>query len=209
MRSCGSALLVGATVVLTVVAGFGVATIVGSAAASSPSATTTQTVTFTEKGLPSGAKWWTYIPGIWPNVTSNTTTLTVSEPTGKYQFVAVSPANWSYAGNYQPIAGHFTVGKKPVSVNLTFKWKVNKGRLTIYEQGLPAKSGWCITITNLSATYCGKAGRDIHFVILGGVYDYALSTTAPGYVPYYGAPPREYFGPGVVYAVTFVKSGSD
>jgi len=189
----------GVAAVLTVLVGFSVASAVGSAAASSPSTTPAVTVTFTEKGLPSGTEWWVNVQGNTTNTTSTASTLTISEPAGKYVFTVGSAAAY-----YEAKGGSFKVGKKALSVKVSFK--VPKGKTTVYEEGLPAKSKWCIDVTNVTGPFCATAGAKIHFTIAAGVYNYTLTTTAVGYSGPYGVTAREYMGPGVLFSVAFINT---
>lgn len=170
MRSSGWIALVGIGAALTMVAGVGAAALVGPAA--TPSTATTETVTFTEKGLPSGTEWWLNVTG-GASTSSTTTTLSFSEPAGKYTYT-VATANKDYLAK----GGSFKVGTKAVSKKVKFKLETFK--VTVTETGLPVKTKWCFDLTGVK-DYCTKSGGSVHFTDSNGTYAYTLTTTASGY----------------------------
>jgi YVTN family beta-propeller protein len=143
----------------------------------------TYSVTFTEKGLPSGTTWNVILGSSLR--TSKTTTITFSEPNSSYPYVVASTAG--YGPN--PSNGTLTVSGAPVSVLVTYSTIFG---IEFEESTLPTGTNWSLTLTGNSnnvilvsplsgnsLTRWSDGAASIAFYVSQGNYSY--STSVSGY----------------------------
>jgi hypothetical protein len=167
----------------------------------------TNTVTFTESGLPSGTTW--YANGSWGSLSATVsgvtgTSVSTELANGTYSY-SVASANRSWSA---PTPAPLVV-TGPESVGIPFS--LVSYLVTFTESGLPAGTNWSVTLGG--ATESGT-GSVIVFAEPNGTYAYTIgtvrnySTTSSGTTTVDGAP----VGVGVAFApvtylVTFHETG--
>jgi hypothetical protein len=111
------------------------------------STSVTCSVTFTERGLPSGTNWSVTLNGTERSSTSQT--ITFAEPNGTYAYLVRGP-NGTIATEWN---GTIDVRGTPISTALTFVSEFF--RLWLNETGLPAGSSWSAGIRE-NCTFCSQ-----------------------------------------------------
>jgi hypothetical protein len=170
-------------------------------------------VTFTEKGLPSGAAWYVNITNGTSSSPITSTSYNVSLANGTYDY-AVSTGDKEYAPS--PSAGSLEVNGTAVSESVVFVPFTYP--VTFSESGLPSGTEWYVNVTN--ATGVGLSFRSSTSTILfqepNGTYSYSIATgnkkfapsPYPGSFTVAGAHISEAVGfSSVTYTVTFSESG--
>ncbi len=168
------------------------------------------TVTFTERGLPSGTEWWVNVTGQ-PSQSSRTTAISVGLPNGTYVYVVATTDK-----SYQSSAGAFTVRGAVASESVTFSLVTYA--VTFTETGLPSGTTWYVNGTawgSLSATVADTLGTSVSVNLTNGTYSFTVAsanrTWAPAYTSLFvvdGGPVAvPVTSTEVTYAVTFTESG--
>ncbi|MEM3846835.1 MAG: hypothetical protein QXU98_14155, partial [Candidatus Parvarchaeota archaeon] len=132
-------------------------------------------ITFTETGLPSGAKWYVILSN-GQSFSSTTSTISFFEPIGTYSYTIVTADKMYRPSSY---SGSFTVNDAPVSENITFIGVTYT--VTFTETGLPSGTRWYVNIDNglsLSSTT-----SSIPFRGPKGPYSYTISAANKSYEP--------------------------
>ena len=143
----------------------------------------TYSVTFTESGLPSSAKWYVNVTGqSSQNSTSVSLTLSPNLPNGTYYY-GVASGNSKYAISQS--TGSFTVSGKSLTIALTFYGTSSLFTLTVQSQGLASKVYWSGYIQNLtSQTIYSISTKNFSqtFLLPNGTYSYTINDSL-GYAP--------------------------
>jgi len=136
-------------------------------------------VTFTERGLPTGTGWFVNLTG-GPSHGSETDMLIFPEPNGSYDY-SIGTANTSY----EATGGSFTVTGAPVSKSVTFG--LIKYTVTFTENGILAKTlakdGWTVELNGTQkhsfTTTIGFLGmpNGSYFLLVTGPLAYVSSAT--------------------------------
>lgn len=134
----------------------------------------TYTVTFTETGLPSGTNWSVSLGLVPTTRTSTTSTITLPEPNGTYDFTV-----WAVAGyTTSPSSGSVTVNGAAVTQAITFtSTVVTTYTVAFTETGLPSGTTWAVTLNG--TTQSASTGSMV-FTEPGGTYAYTIGSV-PGY----------------------------
>ena len=127
-------------------------------------------VVFTETGLPSGTEWFVVVQGA--PVSSNTTSLTLPEPNGTYQYAVRSTVPTVRAP-----PGEFVVQGANVTVPIVFAPVLFA--LSFEATGLPNGTTWWVNLTANQSTR--SDGSSANFLEINGTYSYQIS--GPGYAP--------------------------
>jgi hypothetical protein len=98
---------------------------------------TSQTVTFNETGLPSGASWTPAVFGF--GIPGTGTSISFSLPNGVYNWSVTTIAGYAT----QTWSGSFTVSGAAVSVSIAFAQFTYP--VTFFENGLPTGASWSVT----------------------------------------------------------------
>jgi len=172
----------------------------------------TYSVTFTESGLPSSTPWSVTLDGVLH--TSNTSTITVSEPNGTYPYV-VEPVS-GYTANQT--SGSVSVSGQPAARTIAFTPTSGPGHypVTFDESGLPEGTTWMVQLGTASNS---SSSESIGFFDPNGTYAYTVepvsgyaANPARGSVTVAGRSVSQDIsfssvpGPGQ-YVVTFEESG--
>jgi len=123
----------------------------------------TYTVTFTESGLPSGAKWNVTLNGV--ELSSSTSSILFSEPDGTYSYTVGIYQGYSTS----PYSSSVTVSGANVNVAITFTQV--KYSVTFTESGLPSGTSWSVT---LSGSTLSSTSSSIVFTEPNGAYSYSI-----------------------------------
>ena len=185
------------------------------AASEAISFTPTNTVAFTESGLPTGTNWQ-----VWLNSTGGGSNYHESGTMGSLQIQAVN-GSYTYAVGNVPgwhitvgsYTGSLTVNGGPESVSMTFS--AFTYAVTFTESGLPSGTIWSVTLSGLART---STTGSVTFTEPNGTYTYGIADV-PGWhqttLPYSGSvtvngaavsEPTLAFTQ-VTYAVTFTETG--
>ena len=172
----------------------------------------TQPVTFTEVGLPSGTAWAVNLSGGASHPGSAPGSISFNEPPGTYTYTIFSGnRSWAAPG------GSFSVVTSPVTVPVAFH-AVTYG-ISFSESGLPSGVNWSVTVNGTAQVLVTDGGTDaLSFAAeVNGTYAYAIgavpgwtegSLPSAGTLVVAGSPVSELlaYAPAT-YAVSFVESG--
>jgi hypothetical protein len=161
----------------------------------------TNTLTFTESGLPASTSWSVTVGGT--TLTSTTTSIGFSEPNGTYPYtVGVVPGYSTTQSSSVTVTG---------ATDVAVPFSVVEFSVTFTETGLPAGTSWSVTLNGATQS---ATTTSIVFEEPNGTYSYTVgvvqnyTTTQSGSVSVTGA------NTGVsvpftllTYPVTFVESG--
>jgi hypothetical protein len=164
----------------------------------------TYPVTFTESGLPSGTEWWVNATG-GGSSHSTTTTLSLSEPNGTYEY-SVATTDRAYAAP----GGSFTVAG--VAVPESVEFSLVTYAVTFTEEGLPAGTQWWVNLTGGSST--NSTTTTLSFSEPNGTYEYSVAASnkdfnsSTGTFTVHGAPlPVSVRFTESTFLVTFTETG--
>ena len=144
-------------------------------------------VSFTETGLPTGAKWFLNISGGY-SYTSSSANLSFLEPNGTYYY-SISTSNKSFKPSSQ-ITGIFVVNGTEISQPLVFLPVVYA--VTFSEYGLKSGTEWYVNMSN-GQSY-STTQSVLTFSEMNNTYHYTLAVVNKQYKP-------------VVYSSSFIVSG--
>jgi YVTN family beta-propeller protein len=130
----------------------------------------TYSVTFSEAGLPAGARWGVTLDSSEQNGTG--TNLTFSETSGNFSYAVHSPAGF-VAGTPQ---GTVTVTNRNVTVVVTFGVAVYS--VQFVEAGLPPRTNWSVTLDSVTRS---STNSTVQFLEENGSLPF-LVNAVPGYV---------------------------
>ncbi|MEM4066074.1 MAG: hypothetical protein QXV17_04340 [Candidatus Micrarchaeaceae archaeon] len=138
---------------------------------------TTQSITFTESGLPSGTIWYLNISGQSP-LSSTGTSITTSLPSGTYNYT-IATGNKIYKPS--PSSGSFTVNGAPGSLSISFA--LVEYEITVSESGLPA-GNWYFNVSTTSQDFTEPySTATLHFNETNGTYSFTVQTNDKEYSP--------------------------
>jgi YVTN family beta-propeller protein len=172
-------------------------------------------VTFTESGLPNGTVWSVTLnasSGGGSTVSSNTTSLSFSEPNGSYTYSITPISGWGQAT--LPYSGPLNVSGAAVT-EPTLAFTQVLYNVTFSQSGLPAGTPWSVT---LDGALESSVGGPIVFAETNGSFLYTISSVSGWHqstLPYTG--PLNVTGASVTeptlvftqvfYTVTFSQTG--
>ena len=136
---------------------------------------TSYDVKFTETGLPSGTSWSVTLNGATQSSTSSTITFT--EPNGKYDYTATEAGSASTSGS-------FLINGSKLTVTVAFY------KATFKEKGLLSGTIWTVTVNGTPRTSKASATvSTIVFYLAKGTYSYTVNATGYTAKPSMGAVP--------------------
>jgi hypothetical protein len=136
---------------------------------------TSYDVKFTETGLPSGTSWSVTLNGAMQSSTSSTITFT--EPNGKYDYTATEAGSASTSGS-------FLINGSKLTVTVAFY------KATFKEKGLLSGTIWTVTVNGTPRTSKASATvSTIVFYLAKGTYSYTVNATGYTAKPSMGAVP--------------------
>jgi uncharacterized lipoprotein NlpE involved in copper resistance len=135
----------------------------------------TYTITFTERGLPSGTTWYVNLSNK-QSYSGTGTTITFYEPNGTYSYT-IATVNKIYAPS--PSSGTLTVNGANVNIGITFNLVTYT--ITFTENGLPSGTMWYVNLSN-GQSFSG-IGTTITFNEPNGTYSYTIATVNKSYAP--------------------------
>lgn len=165
-------------------------------------------VTFSESGLPTGARWNVTVSGF--TVTVLTDRLVETLPNGSFAFAVVAPHGYQA----DPSSGSDEVEGGPLAIAILFgPPSPPRYEVEFVESGLPLGTSWSVA---LNGTTNRSTSGSISFTVANGTWDYRVGAL-PGYgLPRYagsvvvaGASPSpvDLAWTLVTYTVTFEESG--
>ncbi|MEM4067534.1 MAG: hypothetical protein QXV17_11835 [Candidatus Micrarchaeaceae archaeon] len=162
--------------------------------------TKTYSVTFTERGLPSGTSWSVTLNGV--QGSSVSPAIIFYEPNGTYLY----SINKEYGYSIFPQFGIVTVDGSNVSIPITFTHFIphHYYKVSFFENGLPSNTEWGIAISG--HTYLSNKST-IYVTLQNGLYNFTV-ITVPGFIasPSSGEL-RVFYGP-VSLTITFTPVNS-
>ena len=171
----------------------------------------TWSVTFTESGLPSSLEWYVNITTTGQELSSTSTTISVTEHNGTYSYT-VSTGDKIYAPN--SYAGSFTVNGATVAVSVPFHEVTYE--ITFTQTGLPS-GNWYVNVSSTSQTFSEPyTTSSISFYEVNNSYSFTIQTNYKIYAPSIASGTFTVNGAAVTetvafnevtYAITFTESG--
>ncbi len=167
----------------------------------------TYSISFVESGLKAGTQWFVILNGI--SHSSNSTTISFSEPNGSYSYNIGKINGYTVTSYYGNISVNGSNIKVPVS------WLPILYNIYFNETGLPAGESWSVT---LNGTLKSSTNTTIIFREPNGSYSFSIGeisgftiSSKSGTINVYGTSVSEIISftpiPPSVYEITFTESG--
>jgi len=167
----------------------------------------TYSISFVESGLKAGTQWFVILNGI--SHSSNTTTISFSEPNGSYSYNIGKINGYTLTSYYGNISVNGTNVKVPIS------WSPILYNIYFNETGLPAGESWSVTLngtfkSSTNPTIIFREPNGSYSFSIGGINGFTISpksntinvsgTSVSEIISFTPIPPS-------VYEITFTESG--
>ncbi|MGP8077100.1 MAG: hypothetical protein ACLP78_00250 [Thermoplasmata archaeon] len=131
----------------------------------------TNTVTFTETGLPSGRSWSVGLGGL--DVSTTKSSIAFAAPNGTYNYSIADVSGWNLTTG-TPYRGNITVASAPLGKLLPFVQV--KDNVTFSESGLTSGLTFEVTLGGVSHHLTTNGFTDsLYFTIPNGTYHYSIT----------------------------------